>query len=76
MNNILNIVTNTLKKYSNNQINADEHTPINSFNIDSLDFLEFQMSIDEKFNIEIPIERFLECESIGDVVRLVEEFIN
>lgn len=72
--NILNTLINILTRYTINANDINEHTPISSIKIDSLDFLEFQMNIDEKFNIEIPVEKFLECESIGDVVDLVQEY--
>ena len=72
--NILKSLINILKRYSANTADINEYTPISSIKIDSLDFLEFQMSVDEKFNIEIPIEKFLECESLGDVVDLIQEY--
>ena len=72
--NILKSLINILKRYSANTADINEYTPISSIKIDSLDFLEFQMCVDEKFNIEIPIEKFLECESLGDVVDLIQEY--
>lgn len=72
---ILESVIRIIKIYSNNNNAVNELTPINLIKIDSLDFLEFQMNIDEQFNIEIPIEEFLKCETIGDVVDLIEEYV-
>jgi acyl carrier protein len=65
-----------VKKYS--KINKDDiksATKISDLKFDSLDFLEFQMAVDDEFGIEISIDDFLECKNINDVIQLVEKYI-
>lgn len=44
--------------------------------LDSLDELEFIVSLEEEFRITITDEEATKCETIGDVVDLVERMIN
>jgi acyl carrier protein len=65
-----------VKKYS--KINVDDlktTTNINDLKFDSLDFLEFQMGIDDEFGIEISIDDFLKCKNVSDIIQLVESCI-
>jgi len=49
----------------------DSSTRLKELNFDSLDFLEFQMGVDEAFGVEIPVEDFLKCATVGDITALV-----
>ena len=49
----------------------DSSTRLKELNFDSLDFLEFQMGVDEAFGVEIPVEDFLKCATVGDISALV-----
>jgi len=49
----------------------DSTTRLKELNFDSLDFLELQMGIDEAFGVEIEVEDFLKCATVGDVTALV-----
>lgn len=65
-----------VKKYS--KINVDSiksTTSINDLKFDSLDFLEFQMGVDDEFGIEIAIDDFLKCGNVRDIIKLVENYI-
>ena len=39
---------------------------------DSLDLVELVMELEEKFEVEIPEEDFLEVRTVGDLVRYIE----
>lgn len=64
-----------IKKYS--KINADDiksTTNINELKFDSLDFLEFQMGVDDEFGIEISIDDFIKCKNVNDIIQLIERY--
>ncbi|HVI42483.1 MAG TPA: acyl carrier protein [Anaerovoracaceae bacterium] len=42
--------------------------------LDSIDFIDIVTMIEEKFQIEISDERFLDLETVGDVVKYIESF--
>lgn len=52
-------------------LDVDASTRLKELNFDSLDLLEFQMGVDEAFGVEIPVEEFLKCETVGDITALV-----
>lgn len=52
-------------------IDVDASTPLKALAFDSLDLLEFQLGVDEAFGVEIPVEAFLECATVGDIAALV-----
>jgi acyl carrier protein len=60
------------RKITESDINAS--TRIKELKFDSLDLLEFQMSVDDEFGIEVGIEDFLKCVTVGDIVLLVENY--
>ena len=43
------------------------------FDADSLDVVDVIMSLEEEFGIEVPDEAMAELQTVGDVVRFVEE---
>jgi|LauGreDrversion4_2_1035121.scaffolds.fasta_scaffold404652_2 acyl carrier protein len=59
-------------KIAESDINAS--TRIKELKFDSLDLLEFQMSVDDEFGIEVGIEDFLKCVTVSDIVLLVENY--
>ena len=66
---------NLVKKYS--KINIDDiksATKISDLKFDSLDFLEFQMAVDDEFEVEISIDDFLECKNINDIAQIIENY--
>ena len=66
---------NLVKKYS--KINIDDiksTTKISDLKFDSLDFLEFQMAVDDEFEVEISIDDFLECKNINDIAQIIENY--
>ena len=52
-------------------LDIDSSTRLKELNFDSLDFLELQMGVDEAFGVEIPVEDFLKCATVGDITALV-----
>lgn len=53
---------------------VNDSTRIKELKFDSLDLLEFQMSVDDEFGIEVGIEDFLKCVTVGDIVLLVKNY--
>jgi acyl carrier protein len=58
-------------------VNADQVTPeakfIEDLGADSLDTVELVMALEEEFGQEIPDEEAEKLQSVGDVIRYVEE---
>lgn len=58
-------------------IEADTITEKSSFKddlgADSLDLFELVMALEEEFGIEIPTEELEKIETVGDVIKYVEE---
>lgn len=70
-------VLSIIKKFSKG--NSEElsiNTSIRHLNFDSLDFLEFQMAIDDEFKIEVEIDDFLKCNHVSDIINLVNIYCN
>lgn len=52
---------------------SDEHilsAPIDSFNIDSLETMEFIMAVEERFDIELNEEAVNRCRNVGELAAL------
>lgn len=56
----------------NKNVNLDLDTKIDNLGLDSLDILDLLMQIENKLGVNLPIERFNLCYSIGDVARLID----
>ena len=58
-------------------VNADQVTPeakfIEDLNADSLDTVELVMALEETFGQEIPDEEAEKLQSVGDVIKYIEE---
>ena len=58
-------------------VNADQVTPeakfIEDLGADSLDTVELVMALEEEFGIEVPDEKAEKLQSVGDVIKHVEE---
>jgi acyl carrier protein len=58
-------------------VNADQVTPeakfIEDLGADSLDTVELIMALEEEFNIEVPDEEAEKLQSVGDVIKYIEE---
>jgi acyl carrier protein len=58
-------------------VNADQVTPeakfIEDLGADSLDTVELVMALEEEFGIEVPDEQAEKLQSVGDVIKYVEE---
>ena len=58
-------------------VNADQVTPeakfVEDLGADSLDTVELVMAFEEEFDIEVPDEEAEKLQSVGDVIRYVEE---
>lgn len=52
---------------SKNKSELNLNTKIKDLNLDSMDTLDLSMQIFNKFNVDIPIENFVSCETIGAV---------
>jgi acyl carrier protein len=58
-------------------VNAEQVTPsarfIEDLNADSLDTVELIMAFEEEFGVEVPDEEAEKLQSVGDVIRYIEE---
>ena len=58
-------------------VNADQVTPeakfVEDLGADSLDTVELVMAFEEEFDIEVPDEEAEKLQSVGDVIKYVEE---
>ena len=58
-------------------VNADQVTPeakfIEDLGADSLDTVELVMALEEEFSIEVPDEQAEKLQSVGDVIKYIEE---
>ena len=58
-------------------VKADQVTPqakfIEDLGADSLDTVELVMALEEEFGIEVPDEQAEKLQSVGDVIKYVEE---
>ena len=58
-------------------VNPEQVTPQASFiedlGADSLDTVELVMALEEKFGIEVPDEQAEKLQSVGDVIKYIEE---
>ena len=73
---IENRVIGVIKKFS--KINFEKINPtlsIKELKFDSLDLLEFQMEIDDEFGVEIPIDEFLNCQKVLDIILVVQKYL-
>lgn len=61
-------------------VNADQVTPeakfIEDLGADSLDTVELVMALEEEFSIEVPDEEAEKLQSVGDVIKYIEESSN
>jgi|688.fasta_scaffold233219_2 acyl carrier protein len=49
----------------------DMSTKLVDLELDSLDFLELHMMIEEAFSVEISVNKFLSCNTLSDVLELI-----
>ena len=58
-------------------VNADQVTPdakfIEDLGADSLDTVELVMALEEEFSIEVPDEQAEKLQSVGEVVKYIED---
>lgn len=58
-------------------VNADQVAPeakfIEDLGADSLDTVELVMALEEEFGIEVPDEQAEKLQSVGDVIKYIEE---
>ena len=51
-------------------------TPLTELGLDFLDVIELCMDVEEEFSIEVPHEQEQEWETVGDIVRCIEDLRN
>lgn len=49
------------------------HHFVNDLNYDSLDRVEFAMSLEDEFEMSVPDERADQFQTVGDVIRYIQE---
>jgi len=59
------------------EYNINEYTVLDELpNWDSLVLLQFLISIEKEFKIEIPAEKVIKIKTIGDIIKIIEESNN
>ncbi|CAB4242993.1 MULTISPECIES: acyl carrier protein [Methylacidimicrobium] len=60
-------------------VNPEQVTPkakfIEDLGADSLDTVELVMAFEEEFNVEVPDEEAEKLQTVGDVIRYIEEHV-
>jgi len=54
------------------KINLDSSF-VDDLGLDSLDLVEFALSVEDEFNINVPDKEISDIRTIGDVVKLIEK---
>ncbi|MBL8660775.1 MAG: acyl carrier protein [Rhodospirillales bacterium] len=63
-----------LQRYNKEQIALGAETSLSSeLNIDSVEVMDLIMEIEDKFDIDIPINLISDVETVADLARLVHE---
>jgi acyl carrier protein len=63
-----------LQRYNKEQIRLSAETSLGSeLNIDSVEVMDLIMEIEDKFNIDIPINLISDVERIEDLAKLVDD---
>ncbi len=63
-----------LQRYNKEQIELGAETSLSSeLNIDSVEVMDLIMEIEDKFDIDIPINLISDVETVSDLARLVHE---
>ena len=59
------------------EYNINEYTVLDELpNWDSLVLLQFLISVEKEFKIEIPAEKVIKIKTIGDIIKIIEESNN
>jgi acyl carrier protein len=65
---------NIVKEFDkSNHQKIDSTTKLSSLGMDSLEFLEFHMKLEDELNVTISVEDFLNCNTIDDLEILVSK---
>ena len=74
MGSIVSDLCDMLQRYNKEQIPLNAGTSLGSeLNIDSIEVMDLIMEIEDKFNIDIPINLISDVERIEDLARLVDD---
>ncbi|OYX33086.1 MAG: acyl carrier protein [Caulobacterales bacterium 32-69-10] len=52
---------------------ADETDIVNDLGLDSLAIMNFVMALEDEYDISMPLDRMAEVQTVGDLVRTIEE---
>ena len=52
---------------------SDETDIVNDLGLDSLAIMNFVMALEDEYDISMPLDRMAEVETVGDLVRTIEE---
>lgn len=73
-------ITKNIMADSNNGIDYDnistEHRLMEDVGLSSISMLMLVIGIEEEFSIELPIKEASSCETVGDIVKVIESCLN
>ncbi len=52
---------------------SDETDIVNDLGLDSLAIMNFVMALEDEYDISMPLDRMAEVQTVGDLVRTIEE---
>ena len=52
---------------------ADETDIVNDLGLDSLAVMNFVMALEDEYDISMPLDRMAEVQTVGDLVRTIED---
>ncbi len=52
---------------------SDETDIVNDLGLDSLAVMNFVMALEDEYDISMPLDRMAEVQTVGDLVRTIEE---
>lgn len=76
----LRVITKNIMADTNNGIDYnslnENHRLMEDVGLSSISMLMLVISIEEEFSIELPIKEASSCETVGDIVKVIEGCIN
>lgn len=74
--NTIQLIKNQLLEFTDLPLeNMSDELDMASLKMDSLNMLDFHMKLEDTFNIEIDIDKFLECKNIKDIDLLMRFYM-
>ncbi len=73
---IIDLILPSIDSKIHHSINLYLNDPFSELGLDSLDYMEFVMALEKKFNVSISDDQMAKCNSISEFVNLIDSLIN